>query len=277
MIHGTELDKTHLKNKMEENICVPDITGMYFPMALQFIASKGLQIGDIKFDDGKDIFTVIGQSISPGTTVPVGTSINVKISSSHPLAYLPSVFQSNTLLKKYLWIFQHLLNSIYVKLDNIEQYFNPLQAPEAFYKWLGSWFSVNVNYAISEEKMRSLIKNIVRIYQWRGTSRGLAEYLEIMTDVKPHIIENYKPLNEYILKGENLINSRVLERSTSPYYFTVVFPVEADYFSLDAIRKINQIIQSEKPAHADFYLDFVPREKKEKEEPVMILGESFIE
>ena len=94
-------------------------------------------------------------------------------------------------LKRYLWIFQHLINNITSKLDDIHKYFNPMEAPKDFFLWLASWFSINTNFSIPEEKMRLLVKEAVNFYRWRGTVIGITKFLEIITGVMPTIIENY--------------------------------------------------------------------------------------
>jgi len=263
-------------NSASQSAVMPDLTGIPLIQALAYLKKMKLKLGSILYEE-QDFpnFTVVNQSINAGEEVKKGASINLKLACSNPIRYLPSIYQSDDTLKNFLYIFMHILNSITFKLDNIQRYYNPMEAPKDFYKWLASWFSLNVNYVISEEKMRHLIKNVVSLHQWRGTVVGLARYLEILTDVKPDIIENYIPYNEYVIKGDKLVENFILANKTSRYHFTVSFPVSAQHFSFETLKSIYQVVASEKPAHADFYIIFKPDEQ-DKVRSSFIIGEDLI-
>jgi phage tail-like protein len=247
-----------------KKIKMPALKGMYILRALQFIQNEGLVPGEILYTEDKSArFTGVVQNIEPETEVDTGTIVDLQVASQNPLQFLPALYQNNDFLKNYLWLFQHIFNSFHLKLDNIHRYFNPIEAPQAFYEWLATWFAINVNYTITEEKMRSLIKDAVSLFQWRGTVIGLTKYLEILTDVRPEIIENYMPVSTYTIEGDKLVERPILEHKTARYKFTVKFPVAANHFDIEAIRKINKIIAAEKPAYADFYVTFQPRQKKQ--------------
>jgi len=251
---------------------MPDLRGAHMFDAQTALSQLGLTIGTILYEEFRcPVFQVFEQSIPPFHEIEEGAVVDLKVSSENPIKYLPSIFQGNKSLKDFLWPFQHIINSIQSKLDRIHTYFNPIEAPVDFYKWLGSWFSINVNYAVTEDKMRCLIRDAVSLFQWRGTALGLAKYLEIITDTKPEIIENYIPVSEYIIKDDEIVEVPILERSTARNFFTVKFPFPADYFGIDTIKKIYYIIQSEKPAHTHFSLLFA-KEKKEKKIGYLEIG-----
>jgi phage tail-like protein len=261
----------------QPQIVMPDLRGTHIFDAQRALTQLGLKVGNILYDEFRcPVFQVFDQSIAPFEPIEENAVIDLRVSSENPIKYLPSIYQGSETLKNFLWIFQHILNSIQYKLDGIHTFFNPIEAPVEFYKWLGSWFSINVNYAITEEKMRCLIRDAVSLFQWRGTVLGLSKYLEIITDTKPDIIENFIPLSEYIIEDDALVEIPILDRSTASHYFTVKFPFSADHFSIDTIKKIYYIIQSEKPAHTQFSLMF-SKEKKEQIVSFMEIGTNLID
>lgn len=254
-------------NISENSITLPSFLGANLFQAKTLIDELGLELGNITYDDSEYINNlVLEQSINPGTTVSPGDKINLKVSATNPIRFLPAIFQSNDLknnnvLKRYLWIFYDIINNVGLKLDNLHNFFDPLNAPTDFFKWLASWFSINLEYSIPEEKMRLLVKEAIKLYRWRGTAIGISSFLEIITGVRPEIIEDELPVSEYIIEKDKFVERPILEKNNSPYNFTVSFPVAADYFESDVIKKINQVIKAEKPANASYYIAFAKPEK----------------
>jgi phage tail-like protein len=261
----------------QKTLVMPDLRGKHIIDATRTLRQIGLSVGTVKYDEFKcPVLHVFEQGAKPYEPVEEGAVVDLKVASANPIRNLPSIYQGNQSLKNFLWIFQHITNDIQATLDRVHTFFDPIEAPTDFYKWLGSWFSINVNYAITEEKMRCLIRDAVNLYQWRGTVVGLTKYLEIITDVKPTIHENVMPQTEFIIDGNRIAERQILDESTSQYFFTVEFPVGVEHFSLDDIKKIYYIIQTEKPAHTNFYLIFT-RVKKERKVSFFEIGTNTID
>lgn len=262
--------------KIDNNFAMPDLRGLSYENAVKFIEKNQLVLRHINYSESRYIRnTVIEQSIAPGSNFKNRDNIDLTLSNISLIRFLPDIYNSldeenDNFLKRYLWIFQHIYNGINIKLDNLHNYFNPMIAPRDFFHWLASWFSINVNYAIPEDKMRLLVKEAVTLYQWRGTSVGLAKFLEIITGVRPDIIDNYIPISEYSIMKDKLIEREIIEEDTSISHFTVSFPVTSDYFDVETIKKINQIIKLERPAHTKYYITFKPKDKKKKETKFII-------
>jgi phage tail-like protein len=274
----TGVEQTGKNNsKTTSAMVMPDLRGMHIVDAQRTIEKVGLIAGTVLYDEYNcPSLVVFDQNIPPYEPVEKDTVINLKAASHNPVRHLPSIYHGNKELKGFLWIFQHVFNSFQSKLDRIHTYFNPIETTREFYKWLATWFSINVKYAVTEEKMRSLIWNAVNLYQWRGTVSGLSKYLEIITEIKPEIIEDFVPLTEYLIETDQLIEKPILEKSNFSSCFTVRFPVPVDYFDLDTVKKIYNIIRTEKPAHTHFYLIFISK-KKEREKSEFIIGETMID
>jgi phage tail-like protein len=271
-----DVEKIETNAESPDKVMMPDVRGKHIVAAQRILDAVGIGVGDILYGEFNcPVRVVFEQSIPPFESVEKDAIVDLKVASDNPIRFLPSIFQNNPSLKNFLWIFQHIINSFQNNLDVIHTYFNPLETTRDFYKWLATWFSINVNYAITEDKMRGLIWNAVNLYQWRGTVLGLTKYLEIITEVKPEILENFIPLSEYIIEKNQLIEKPIVEKSNFNQFFTVKFPVPVDHFDLDTVKKIYNIIQTEKPAHTHFYLLF-STEIKEKMVSQFIIGESVI-
>lgn len=245
-----------------EKLMMPNMVGADFFTCRLFLENNNISIDRVYYEESDcQRNTVLFQSIKAGEEVGDRTSISLKVSGSNPINNLPSMFKNEDknndfFLSRYLWIFYHLYNDVNIKLDNMYKFFNPLESPSYFFKWLASWFSISVDYPVSEEVLRKLVHEAVQLYQWRGTAVGLQRFLELLTGVKPEIIEYNDQRRNNMVSDNLIIDNMVLTGDTSPFYFTVYFPVPRDHFSADEIKMINDIIKKEKPITTDFSLKF---------------------
>ena len=172
--------KSRISDKEENSKIMHDMRGLSYDNALKVIQNLNLTLRNIYYEESSyNRNIVIKQSIEPGINISKYNEIDITLSGLSPIRFLPSIYktndeENNDFLKRYLWIFYHFLNQINIKLDNIHTYFNPMIAPTDFFHWLASWVSININYAIPEHKMRLLVKEIIVLYQWRGTVTGLS-------------------------------------------------------------------------------------------------------
>jgi len=150
------------------------------------------------------------------------------------LRHLPAIYQEEEFLARFLMIFEDALSPVEHILENIHLYFDPLMAPESFLLWLASWIDLVLDENWSIEKRRQLIKAGAELYRWRGTRRGLKDYLKIYTGVEPEITEHFGVED----KG--------------PHHFEVVVRM-LDPKALDE-RLVRRVINAEKPAHTTYDL-----------------------
>jgi phage tail-like protein len=153
---------------------------------------------------------------------------------SRYLQYLPGMYQEDEFLDHFLMIFEDTLSPVEQVLRYIHLCFDPTMAPEEFLPWLAAWVDLVLDENWPIEKRRRLIRSGVELYRWRGTRRGLAEYLKIYTDVEPEIVEHFD------------------QEDGGPHHFTVTMRVSDP----DAIneRLVRQLINGEKPAHTTYEL-----------------------
>ena len=170
--------------------------------------------------------------------------------TSRLLDYLPNVFREDKLMGRFLLIFESILNPIENMVNNLPFYFDPRLTPEAVLPWLSSWVDLALDPSWPIERRRELVSRAAELYRWRGTKRGLSEYLRIYTGKRPQIIE-YIPgmiLDEKTLLGTNT----VLGSSGAGHHFTVI--IEVDENEKINQRVVKEIINSQKPAHTAYTL-----------------------
>ncbi|HML35993.1 MAG TPA: phage tail protein [Bacillota bacterium] len=168
------------------------------------------------------------------------------------LGYLPEVYQSDpksrSFTERYLNLFQSLYSELEQKIDGVAAYFDPDVAEGEFMQWLAGWLDIEDGYIWNEEQLRHLIKNGVRMYQMRGTRRGVSDMVELYLGERPYIVENFQ------LEGSEgeIKTGGLLARlyGDSSYYFTVVVP-ERCVPSVKEHKTLLKIIESAKPAHME--------------------------
>ena len=126
-------------------------------------------------------------------------------------------------------------------VENMHHYFDPFVTPPEAVDWLGAWVGLALDERWPEDRRRELISEAVNLYQWRGTKRGLSEFLRLYTGVEPEIIE--PTLRE-------IANTR-----SRAFRFTVRITLPAG--SRVSRSLIESIIDAEKPAFAACTLELI--------------------
>ena len=166
------------------------------------------------------------------------------------LEYLPGVFQDDELMGSFLLIFESILKPVESTVDNITSYFNPLITPEPLLPWLASWLDLSLDQTWPEERRRELVKSSAELYRWRGTKRGLSEYLRIHTGTVPEISEFVPGMS---LDHETKLGiDTKLGSSGTGHHFTVSMEINED--SAVDTNTVRAIIEAQKPAHTVYTL-----------------------
>jgi phage tail-like protein len=160
--------------------------------------------------------------------IPPGLTLE----SQRLLNYLPGIYH-NDFMARFLGMFEAIITPIEWNVDNFDLYLNPGTAPEAFMPWLENWFALDLDPSWDLEKRRALLKEAHEIYARRGTRWALSRVLEIYTGTQPEIIDTAEGL--------------------APFTFTVRLPLAEG--EVDRVL-IERIIDSNKPAHTDYTLEF---------------------
>ncbi len=150
---------------------------------------------------------------------------------SRYLRYLPSIFQENEFLGRYLRIFETIWEPLEWRQNHINLYFDPRTCPPSFLPWLAGWLDMAVNPYWPEGRIRRLVAEAADLYRWRGTAYGLKRLIEVVTGLTPTITE--EPSQPFVFR------------------ISLAIPPGSD---VDA-RLIDDLVRTHKPAHAGYILD----------------------
>jgi phage tail-like protein len=173
------------------------------------------------------------------------------------LRYLPALYtEQDEFMGRFVMLFESFWNPIEDRINNIHYYLDPKLTPPDLLPWLATWVDLLLDEKWPEEKRRQLLSVMVPLYRQRGTRRGLAQYLEIYTGQPPHIAE-HRAHNFQLGKITRLGPSAALGKRNISHTFSVTLnlpPAASAEERRERQRKIEAIIESEKPAHTAYTL-----------------------
>ncbi len=170
------------------------------------------------------------------------------------LQYLPEIYQSDDFVSRVLMLFESFWKPISQQVDQIDQYFDPDLTPTVFVPWLASWIGMPVDSSLPLERVRSLIKHALMLFQCRGTVRALKTYLEIYTAGQVQIIER-RASNFVLGDAARLGKDIALGRNNQPNSLTINLAVSRNeldrtrYTADTYQRKISELVRTLVPAH----------------------------
>ena len=176
------------------------------------------------------------------------------------LNYLPALYASDNFMNRYLLIFEDTLRPLQLMVENMSYYFDPLTSPREVMEWLATWVSLTLDESWPEEQRRRLIRSASELYSWRGTQRGLTEFLQLYTGVEADIseYEDGMVLGSATFLG---LNTQIAGREGFSFTVTMLLKglTEAELVHKEAA--IRRIIEMEKPAHTAYRLRLITDEK----------------
>lgn len=123
-----------------------------------------------------------------GMATPTICSMQLDFPRISLARYLPAVFseepQSADFTDRFLAVFDRGFRQIETTIDFMARYLDPLSAPAAagkkdFLSWLASWIGVTLDRQLPLDMRRNLVKNAAKLYQCRGTLKGLRDILDL--------------------------------------------------------------------------------------------------
>lgn len=179
--------------------------------------------------------------------------------------------------RRFLFLFQHLMTTVTQKIDGIPDLTDPMSADPKFLPWIASWVNFELDESLPLHQQRDLVKRSIRLYRTRGTKAGIEDMIRVLTSAGVSVEERRRPqpcvLNGMTLAGGRNISERYL-RGEPPGHFLVrpnrakttffVLKLEdRDAFrrrfgerATTVLRRISQIVTSEKPGHVTFTIEF---------------------
>jgi phage tail-like protein len=200
---------------------------------------------------------VVTSADAPNAAANESVSIAVAAKGSY-LKYLPALYtDQDEFMGRFLMLFESFWKPVDRQISDIPYYFDPKLAPPDLLPWLAAWVDLTLDEQWPEEKRRLLLLAMVQLYRRRGTRRGLQDYIEIYTGRKPQIAE-HGAHNFQLSKSNRLGPSVALGRRNMPHTFSVTMRLpraENEQADQERRRKIQAIIESEKPAHTSYTLN----------------------
>jgi len=188
--------------------------------------------------------------------------IELEVSSGNPVRHLPSNFQGNEFLCSFLMVFQHIMNDTTITLDNMHEYFRPMESPSRFLPVLANWLGIHLDTLGGEEEVRRFLQYAIPLYRYRGTALGLRAHLTIVSGVVPEIIEGEIPYSTMEIETDGDAETDLMDSGGEKSLFTIHFPVPRSSFSDVMIQRLSLIAQREKPVHTRAYISFKTEKKK---------------
>ena len=97
---------------------------------------------------------------------------------------LPAIYQdpaANKFLYGLLDGFETLFLDLQKKIAAVPDHLNPDETPREFLEWLASWVGVSLLAEFDDGKRRQAIREVVPLYQIRGTAESIERMVELFT------------------------------------------------------------------------------------------------
>src|SRR5258708_4559670 len=164
------------------------------------------------------------------------------------LQYLPTPYQGDAFLGRFLRIFESILGPIEQTIDGVANYFDPYLTPVEMLPWLASWIGVELDENWPVAQRRELLVEAADLLRRQGTRRALREHLRLYVGQPPLIVENFSGLR-LGQDGVLGVNSRLGALEPHTIGVTVVTDHDVDE------RVLRGIVESHKPAHVGYTLE----------------------
>lgn len=115
------------------------------------------------------------------------------LESPAPLAArLPGVYQSEfapNFGQRFLSALDDVLAPVFLALDNMPAYLDPMLTPRDFLDWLAGWLGLVLDERWSDDQKRVFVARMTKLHQLRGTAEGVRQHVEAYSGVR-HEVED---------------------------------------------------------------------------------------
>jgi phage tail-like protein len=151
---------------------------------------------------------------------------------------LPAMFHDDDMAQRWCSGLDDVMAPVPSTLDNMWAYLDPSLAPLDFVEWLAGWVGLELDQTWDEARRRELVATAHRLYDYRGTARGLSDLIELYTGIRPEISD-----------GGGVVWSATPDAALpSDDVALVVKLVVEDPEQLDRAR-LENMVELNKPAH----------------------------
>ena len=263
---------------------MPDVSGMRFDDACIVLSQAGFGAPVKRYvQDYAEDGTVVTQAPMRGQLVDSDVHVELRVARQNWIRFLPQIYQvqgaqENDLFFRFLWIFQQIHDQIGERIDRVHEIFEPLETPPEMLDWLASWLALHLETDWPEEKKRRWLRYAPALFAARGTRKALEQLLELYLDIRPTIYENEWPDGAFRVgvTSEIGVTSTILPPMNLNAVFVVELPMAPNELSDEMLVRVHRVIQSEKPAHANYFLRFHSDSASEDWGPFMTIGEETV-
>ena len=217
----------------DEQLSIDQKLRAFSPM----VKKQASGVSDILLHDvsGRYLWLLV-EMYSPNDTSAKINDMIIYLPAESWIDKLPQIYRrsdrQNHFLERYLGIFQTFYEELDTEIADISNCFDPECAESDFLEMLSGWLNIRDTSIWSEEQLRILLLNAVRLYRMRGTKEGLSELLEMYLGEKPFIIEGFAVRQNTENKNEMVLSAMY---GSSPYTVTVLVKPGHD---LEIIRRL---------------------------------------
>lgn len=175
--------------------------------------------------------------------------------------YLPEIYQKDTgqdfFLQRFVGVFQSLYLDLDDNISDVPRIFDPKTASPDFLNALVELMSFPHASLWGEEKLRTVLQEVISLYKFKGTIRSIARVVELYTGERPIIVEKIRIEDKDIYKNsKKRINNLFGENG----YFFSVFISEESVKEVNSYANLLKIIDDFKPIDAICNLVVLSRE-----------------
>ncbi|HKS44914.1 MAG TPA: phage tail protein [Amycolatopsis sp.] len=94
---------------------------------------------------------------------------------------LPAIYLQDDFTQRFTEALDAVLAPVFTTLDSFAGYLDPRLAPADFLNWLAGWVALDFDDGWTPAQRRALVANAVELHRRRGTRRGLAAHVRLIT------------------------------------------------------------------------------------------------
>ncbi|MBQ8687325.1 MAG: hypothetical protein IJ512_02100 [Ruminococcus sp.] len=203
-----------------------------------------------------------------GMNQPSVSALKIWLDQADWLSFLPEVYRSDRdgadFTMRFLSIFQNLYEQMNEQITLLPKRYDIEKTDRVFLEWISSWMGMDTQDLWDDQQLRQLLHRAVDLYRRTGTAEMIADIVQLYTQVRPMLLENYFASDPR--DAVRAWKSGDFERN--PFAFTVILPNHA-VRSEAQHKALLRILNTSKPAHMRMQLIFIEPEWLEDTQPVM--------
>lgn len=184
-------------------------------------------------------------------------------------------------LRRFLFIFQHVMSTLSDQIDRLVDLTDPLRCDSKMLPWLASWVGFQLDESLPVHQQRELVRNAIRLMRSRGTRLGIEEMVRVLTSAPVRIEERQRPGvavlgKNAIVGGRTAVERFQRDEPPGAYLMAPEAYSNTSFFTLrleprerfrarfgeraaQVLRRICNVVSAERPTHVSFVIRFDER------------------